>query len=181
MYMGYPSDISKSVAQLDSFHLEFCWMESPGKRQRLVRTYDSAGLAVSSTYFSETKVWVTVSSYKMYCNEFCKWSNNLTNYFCCSVHDTWVYILRFFFSLSKRQKFINQAALFFLKNQAARSCFTQILLLRRSSHLGYPIFSGRVMRIRIRNIPVRNLYPRFWISRNSGSSRPNLPNSSIKQ
>uniref|UniRef100_A0A804M4C0 DUF3598 domain-containing protein n=1 Tax=Zea mays TaxID=4577 RepID=A0A804M4C0_MAIZE len=56
MYMGYPSDISKSVAQLDSFHLEFCWMESPGKRQRLVRTYDSAGLAVSSTYFSETKV-----------------------------------------------------------------------------------------------------------------------------
>ncbi|KAL6894126.1 hypothetical protein ACP4OV_008224 [Aristida adscensionis] len=56
MYMGYPSDISKSVAQLDSFHLEFCWMESPGKRQRLVRTYDSAGLAVSSTYFFETKV-----------------------------------------------------------------------------------------------------------------------------
>ncbi|XP_062214526.1 uncharacterized protein LOC133915399 isoform X3 [Phragmites australis] len=56
MYMGYPSDISKCVAQLDSFHLEFCWMESPGKRQRLVRTYDSAGLAVSSTYFFETKV-----------------------------------------------------------------------------------------------------------------------------
>jgi hypothetical protein len=56
MYMGYPSDISKSVAQLDSFHLEFCWMESPGKRQRLVRTYDSAGLAVSSTYFLESKV-----------------------------------------------------------------------------------------------------------------------------
>jgi len=56
MYMGYPSDISKSVAQLDSFHLEFCWMESPEKRQRLVRTYDSAGLAVSSTYFLETKV-----------------------------------------------------------------------------------------------------------------------------
>ncbi|KAL5218370.1 hypothetical protein ABZP36_019054 [Zizania latifolia] len=56
MYMGYPSDISKIVNELDSFHLEFCWMESPGKRQRLVRTYDSAGLAVSSTYFFETKV-----------------------------------------------------------------------------------------------------------------------------
>lgn len=56
MYMGYPSDISKSISQLDSFHLEFCWMESPGKRQRLVRTYDAAGLAVSSTYFFETKV-----------------------------------------------------------------------------------------------------------------------------
>ncbi|CAN6238603.1 unnamed protein product [Urochloa humidicola] len=56
MYMGYPSDISKCVAQLDSFHLEFCWMEWPGKRQRLVRTYDSAGLAVSSTYFLESKI-----------------------------------------------------------------------------------------------------------------------------
>ncbi|KAF0915489.1 hypothetical protein E2562_036533 [Oryza meyeriana var. granulata] len=56
MYMGYPSDIGKIVNELDSFHLEFCWMESPGKRQRLVRTYDSAGLAVSTTYFFETKV-----------------------------------------------------------------------------------------------------------------------------
>uniref|UniRef100_A0A0D9VZ96 Uncharacterized protein n=1 Tax=Leersia perrieri TaxID=77586 RepID=A0A0D9VZ96_9ORYZ len=56
MYMGYPSDIGKIVNELDSFHLEFCWMESPGKRQRLVRTYDSAGLAVSSTYYFETKV-----------------------------------------------------------------------------------------------------------------------------
>ncbi|KAM0929442.1 hypothetical protein ACQ4PT_001525 [Festuca glaucescens] len=56
MYMGYPSDISKCIEQLDSFHLEFCWMELPGKRQRLVRTFDAAGLAVSSTYFIETKV-----------------------------------------------------------------------------------------------------------------------------
>ncbi|VAI22180.1 unnamed protein product [Triticum turgidum subsp. durum] len=56
MYMGYPSDISKCIEQLDPFNLEFCWMESPGKRQRLVRTFDSAGLAVSSTYFIETKV-----------------------------------------------------------------------------------------------------------------------------
>ncbi|KAF7074768.1 hypothetical protein CFC21_079592 [Triticum aestivum] len=56
MYMGYPSDISKCIEQLDPFNLEFCWMESPGKRQRLVRTFDSAGLAVSSTYFLETKV-----------------------------------------------------------------------------------------------------------------------------
>uniref|UniRef100_A0A0E0D733 WRKY domain-containing protein n=1 Tax=Oryza meridionalis TaxID=40149 RepID=A0A0E0D733_9ORYZ len=55
MYMGYPTDIGKIVNDMDSFHLEFCWMESPGKRQRLVRTYDSAGLAVSSTYFFETK------------------------------------------------------------------------------------------------------------------------------
>ncbi|CAI0386896.1 unnamed protein product [Linum tenue] len=56
MYMGCPCDIAKSVAESKSFHLEFCWLESPGKRQRLVRTYDVEGLAVSSTYFSETKV-----------------------------------------------------------------------------------------------------------------------------
>lgn len=56
MYMGCPCDVGKSVAQSQSFHLEFCWMESPGKRQRLVRTYDIEGLAVSSTYFFETRV-----------------------------------------------------------------------------------------------------------------------------
>ncbi|XP_073004891.1 uncharacterized protein [Typha latifolia] len=56
MYIGCPSDVGKSVAQSQSFHLEFCWMESSGKRQRLVRTYDVEGLAVSSTYFYETKV-----------------------------------------------------------------------------------------------------------------------------
>lgn len=56
MYMGYPSDIAKSVAESKSFHLEFGWLESPGKRQRLVRTYDVEGLAVSSTYFFETKL-----------------------------------------------------------------------------------------------------------------------------
>ncbi|KAG8659570.1 uncharacterized protein LOC110602850 isoform X1 [Manihot esculenta] len=56
MYMGCPTDIAKSVAESKSFHLEFCWLEAPGKRQRLVRTYDVEGLAVSSTYFSETKL-----------------------------------------------------------------------------------------------------------------------------
>lgn len=55
MYMGYPSDVAKSVQESKSFHLEFCWVESPEKRQRLVRTYDVEGLAVSSTYFYETK------------------------------------------------------------------------------------------------------------------------------
>lgn len=54
--MGCPCDIAQSVAQLQSFHLEFCWMESPNKRQRLVRTFDVEGLAVSSTYFYEVKV-----------------------------------------------------------------------------------------------------------------------------
>ncbi|XP_028759298.1 uncharacterized protein LOC114718199 isoform X2 [Neltuma alba] len=55
MYMGCPCDVSKSVAESKSFHLEFCWLETPNKRQRLVRTYDVQGLAVSSTYFFETK------------------------------------------------------------------------------------------------------------------------------
>ena len=56
IYMGYPSDIAKSVAESKSFHLELCWVESAGKRQRLVRTYDMEGLAVSSTYFYETRL-----------------------------------------------------------------------------------------------------------------------------
>lgn len=56
IYMGCPCDIRKSVQESKSFHLELCWLESPGKRQRLVRTYDVEGLAVSSTYFFETRV-----------------------------------------------------------------------------------------------------------------------------
>uniref|UniRef100_A0A2N9GQA5 Uncharacterized protein n=1 Tax=Fagus sylvatica TaxID=28930 RepID=A0A2N9GQA5_FAGSY len=56
MYMGCPCDVAKNVAESKSFHLEFCWLEAPGKRQRLVRTYDIEGLAVSSTYYSEIKL-----------------------------------------------------------------------------------------------------------------------------
>ncbi|KAL3525898.1 hypothetical protein ACH5RR_014270 [Cinchona calisaya] len=56
IYMGCPCDVAKCVQESKSFHFEFCWLESPGKRQRLVRTYDVEGLAVSSTYFLETKV-----------------------------------------------------------------------------------------------------------------------------
>ncbi|KAI9124725.1 hypothetical protein K1719_004647 [Acacia pycnantha] len=55
MYMGCPCDVGKSVAESKSFHLEFCWLETPNQRQRLIRTYDVQGLAVSSTYFSEIK------------------------------------------------------------------------------------------------------------------------------
>ncbi|XP_031286748.1 uncharacterized protein LOC116145427 [Pistacia vera] len=56
MYLGCPCNIAKSVEEWKSFHLEFGWVETPGKRQRLVRTYDVEGLAVSSTYFSEIKL-----------------------------------------------------------------------------------------------------------------------------
>lgn len=55
LYMGCPADVAKSVQESKSFHLELCWLEPPGKRQRLVRTYDVEGLAVSSTYFLETR------------------------------------------------------------------------------------------------------------------------------
>lgn len=60
IYMGYPSEIAKSVQESKSFHLELCWLESANKRQRLVRTFDVEGLAVSSTYFVETRQWLTV-------------------------------------------------------------------------------------------------------------------------
>ncbi|KAI3995462.1 hypothetical protein MKX01_006684 [Papaver californicum] len=56
MYMACPCNIANSIAELKSFHLEFCWLESPNKRQRLIRTYDVEGLAVSSTYIYETKI-----------------------------------------------------------------------------------------------------------------------------
>ncbi|KAL9227002.1 hypothetical protein vseg_002751 [Gypsophila vaccaria] len=56
MYMGCPCDITNSIADSRSFHLELCWLESSVKRQRLIRTFDVEGLAVSSTYFFETKV-----------------------------------------------------------------------------------------------------------------------------
>jgi hypothetical protein len=96
--MGYPSDISKSVARLDSFHLEFCWMESPGKMLKLERAYDSAGLAVSSTYFLESKVWVTNHKFNFHSvlHRFHKFSSDSTHLFCSTlfssmVHHNWVY------------------------------------------------------------------------------------------
>eukprot|EP01018_Ginkgo_biloba_P014165 Gb_30962 [translate_table: standard] len=56
MYLACPTSVGGSVTQSQSFHLEFCWMESPDKRRRLVRTYDVQGLAVSTTYINEIKV-----------------------------------------------------------------------------------------------------------------------------
>ncbi|KAM7267756.1 hypothetical protein ACFE04_009922 [Oxalis oulophora] len=56
MFMGCPCDISKCLSDSKPFSLEFGWVETPGKRERLIRTYDVEGLAVSTTYFSETKV-----------------------------------------------------------------------------------------------------------------------------
>ncbi|GLJ15400.1 hypothetical protein SUGI_0252780 [Cryptomeria japonica] len=56
MYLAFPQNVAKSVAESQSFHLEFSWMEFPGKRRRLLRTYDAQGLVVSTTYINEVKV-----------------------------------------------------------------------------------------------------------------------------
>eukprot|EP00252_Welwitschia_mirabilis_P013408 TRINITY_DN2949_c0_g1_i1.p1 TRINITY_DN2949_c0_g1~~TRINITY_DN2949_c0_g1_i1.p1 ORF type:complete len:400 (-),score=76.13 TRINITY_DN2949_c0_g1_i1:34-1233(-) len=56
IYMACPTDISKCVNDTQSFCLEFSWMESPGTRQRLVRTFDVQGLVVSTTYITEAKI-----------------------------------------------------------------------------------------------------------------------------
>ncbi|KAH9315159.1 hypothetical protein KI387_023786 [Taxus chinensis] len=56
MHIAFPTDVAKSVAESHSFPLEFSWMEFPGKRRRIVRTYDAQGLVVSTTYINEVKV-----------------------------------------------------------------------------------------------------------------------------
>lgn len=56
MYLASPTSVAKSVAETQSFFLEFSWMESPGKRRRLVRTFDVQGVVVSTTYINETKL-----------------------------------------------------------------------------------------------------------------------------
>lgn len=56
MYLACPTSVAKSVAETQSFFLEFSWMESPGKRRRLVRTFDVQGVVVSTTYINETKL-----------------------------------------------------------------------------------------------------------------------------
>lgn len=56
MYLACPTSVAKSVAETQSFFLEFSWMESPGKRRRLVRTFDFQGVVVSTTYINETKL-----------------------------------------------------------------------------------------------------------------------------
>ncbi|CAM6129384.1 unnamed protein product [Calypogeia fissa] len=50
-----PISVGRSVGRSQSFAFEFSWMQSPGQRQRLVRTYDTDGLVVSTTWSLETK------------------------------------------------------------------------------------------------------------------------------
>ncbi|KAH7441486.1 hypothetical protein KP509_03G040100 [Ceratopteris richardii] len=51
-----PVNVGKSVGRSQAFCFEFSWVYSPGKRRRLVRTYDTDGLVVSSTFVEEVKV-----------------------------------------------------------------------------------------------------------------------------
>ncbi|BBN01581.1 hypothetical protein MPTK1_2g08580 [Marchantia polymorpha subsp. ruderalis] len=51
-----PISVGRSVGRSQSFYFEFSWMESPGKRRRLLRTHDTDGLVVSTTLTTERKV-----------------------------------------------------------------------------------------------------------------------------
>ncbi|KAL3696190.1 hypothetical protein R1sor_010266 [Riccia sorocarpa] len=56
MSVTSPVSVGRSVGRSQSFYFEFCWMESPGKRRRIVRTHDTDGLVVSTMLSSERKV-----------------------------------------------------------------------------------------------------------------------------
>ncbi|KAI5073330.1 hypothetical protein GOP47_0011343 [Adiantum capillus-veneris] len=51
-----PVNVGQSVGRSQAFYFEFSWVYSPGKRRRLVRTYDTDGLVVSSTFVEEVKL-----------------------------------------------------------------------------------------------------------------------------
>lgn len=51
-----PVNVGQSVGRSQAFYFEFSWVYSPGRRRRLVRTYDTDGLVVSSTFVDEVKL-----------------------------------------------------------------------------------------------------------------------------
>eukprot|EP00250_Pteridium_aquilinum_P028279 c36890_g1_i1 orf=68-1228(+) len=51
-----PVNVGQSVGRSQAFYFEFSWIYSPEKRRRLVRTYDTDGLVVSSTFVDEVKL-----------------------------------------------------------------------------------------------------------------------------
>lgn len=54
--MTCPGSVGQSVGRKQAFYFEFSWMESPGQRRRLVRTYDTDGLVVSTSLATESKL-----------------------------------------------------------------------------------------------------------------------------
>lgn len=53
--MTSPVSVGKSVGKSQSFYFEFGWSERPGYRRRLVRTFDTDGVVVSTTLSTEFK------------------------------------------------------------------------------------------------------------------------------
>ncbi|KAL2642866.1 hypothetical protein R1flu_010453 [Riccia fluitans] len=56
MSVTSPVSVGRSVGRSQAFYFEFAWMESPGKRRRVVRTHDTDGLVVSTMLSSERKI-----------------------------------------------------------------------------------------------------------------------------
>lgn len=56
MAMAAPVNVGQSVGRSQAFYFEFSWIYSPGKRRRLVRTYDTEGIVVSTTFVDEVKL-----------------------------------------------------------------------------------------------------------------------------
>ena len=54
--MASPVNVGQTVNRAQAFYFEFSWVYSPGKRRRLVRTYDTDGIVVSSTFVDEVKL-----------------------------------------------------------------------------------------------------------------------------
>lgn len=55
MALTSPVNVGQSVGRSQAFCFEFSWIHSPGRRRRLVRTYDTDGVVVSTTFVDETK------------------------------------------------------------------------------------------------------------------------------
>ncbi|XP_002966592.2 uncharacterized protein LOC9652367 isoform X1 [Selaginella moellendorffii] len=55
MCITAPISVGNCVKKSRSFFLEFAWIESPNQRRRIIRTYDTTGVVVSTTLCNESK------------------------------------------------------------------------------------------------------------------------------
>jgi len=56
MGLTSPGSVGQSVGRKQAFYFEFSWIQSPVHRRRLVRTYDTDGLVVSTSLATESKL-----------------------------------------------------------------------------------------------------------------------------
>lgn len=56
MGLTSPGSVGQSVGRKQAFYFEFSWIQSPEYRRRLVRTYDTDGLVVSTSLATESKI-----------------------------------------------------------------------------------------------------------------------------